>query len=89
MGASADEIVEDYMKTYENFYGVEHGSQQYDQIASGNIEKSLARAFGIESIHDADLQKCAEAYLKQIGLSDEEINVLKENLSKDYGGQGN
>lgn len=89
MGASADEIVEDYMKTYENFYGVEHGSQQYDQIASGNIEKSLARAFGIESIHDADLQKCAEAYLKQIGLSDDEINALKENLSKDYGGQGN
>ena len=43
-------------------------------------------SFRISSIRDkdADLQGCAEAYLKEIGLSGEEISALKERLSRSY-----
>ena len=81
MGATADEIVADYMLTFYNYYGVEPGTEQYDAIAHGNIEKNLAGAFGIEDIHTVDLAECAENYLRSIGLSYETITALKTNLS--------
>ena len=86
MGANADEIVKDYMVTYYNFYFIQEGDEQYDRIASGNIETTLKKAFGVSSLENTDLQACAEVYLKGIGMSAEEISSLKENLGKDWGG---
>ena len=88
MGATADEVVQDYMLTYTNFYGIEPGTEQYDQIAAGNIEATLSRAFDIQSIREdgTDLSACAEKWLEDIGMSREEITALKENLAEDYGG---
>ena len=88
MGADTDEVINDYMLTYYNFYGIDSDSPQYQQIAQSNIEASLAKAFAISSIRDADtdLSACAEAYLAGIGMSGDEITALKENLAKDYGG---
>lgn len=88
MGADMDEIVEDYMLTYFNFYGVEPGSEQYLQIAESNIKKTLALHLGIESINDenVDLAECASKYLKSLGMTEEEISSLRNNLSEDYGG---
>ena len=85
MGASADEVVADYMVTYYNYYGVQPGTEQYDAIVRSNIARSLATAFGIDSIYDADLAACAEAYMSAIGLSDEEIAALKTALGTDIG----
>lgn len=86
MGAGAEEVIEDYMLTYRNFYGIDPGSEQYEEIADKNIEANLEKTFRISSIRDkdADLQGCAEAYLKEIGLSGEEISALKERLSRSY-----
>ena len=86
MGADAEEVIEDYMLTYCNFYGIEPGSEQYEEIADKNIVANLEKTFRISSIRDkdADLQGCAEAYLKEIGLSGEEISALKERLSRSY-----
>ena len=86
MGADAEEVIEDYMLTYCNFYGIEPGSEQYEEIADKNIVANLEKTFRISSIRDkdADLQGCAEAYLKEIGLSGEEISTLKERLSRSY-----
>ncbi len=86
MGAGPEEVVRDYMHTYENFYRVEAGTEQYDRVAVSNIERSLARAFGLESIWDesADLALCAERYLKDLGLTEDEIGALKAGLSADY-----
>ena len=81
MGASLDEVVSDYMVTYFNYYGVEPGTEQYNAIAHGNIERNLAIAFGIADIHGVDLAECAENYLLSIGLSHETIAALKTNLS--------
>ena len=84
MGASADEIVSDYMVTYYNYYGVEPGTDLYTKIADANIRKILPSAFHMESLDEPDLSEKAEAYLKSIGLTDEKIEILREKLGKDY-----
>lgn len=81
MGASADEVVEDYMVTYYNYYGVEKGDERYERIAAGNIVKSLERAFGVEDIYSADLAREAEEYFAELGLTDSELDSLRANLS--------
>lgn len=81
MGATYDEVVADYMTSYENYYGVEKGSDKYNAIASSNIIKTLQTAFGVEDLSKADLAKEAEEYIKAIGLNDKEIKALKDNLN--------
>ena len=80
MGATYDEVVADYMETYENYYGVEEGTEKYAAIANSNIIKSLQKAFGVDDLSKADLADEAEEYLAAIGLSDAEILQLKINL---------
>jgi len=80
MGASAEEITADYMVTYYNYYGVQPGTEQYDVIAKANIQKSLATAFGMESIFEGDLQQAAVNYLLGIGMTEEEIASVQANL---------
>ena len=86
MGASPDEIIEDYMRTYINYYHLEKDSELYTKIANQNIRTSLQNAFGIEDLYanSDELSKYAETYLKGIGLSTEEIEALKKNLSADF-----
>ena len=84
MGASGEEVIADYMTTYCNYYGIEPASEKYDAIAEGSIMKSLAAAFGVEDIREADLAACAEEYLVSIGLSEEIIEALRDNLGRSY-----
>lgn len=84
MGASAEEVVADYMTTYYNYYGVEAGTTQYDVIASSNIEKTLATAFEIEDIHAESIDLSVEAteYMTdRLGLTADEVAAIKANLS--------
>ena len=89
MGASREEVIGDYMVTYFNFYGIKPSDAQYQMIADYNLKASLVNAFGIESFDDenTDLCVCAEKYLHECGLSDDEIVKLKERLSKDSDSQ--
>ncbi len=80
MGASADEVVADYMVTYYNYYGVKPEEDRYQIIANSNIKKSLATAFGVETIDGIDLAAAAEQYLLAIGVSAEDIAQVRENL---------
>ena len=82
MGASAEEVTADYMITFYNYYGVEAGTEQYYAIAKANIQKSLAKAFELESIEGADLAKEAEEYLLAIGVSVEDIAAAKAKLGE-------
>ena len=82
MGANAEEITQDYMTTYFNYYGVEPGTEQYEAIASSNIQKSLAAALELPSIFEGDLQAAAEAYFARIGLTEAEISAVQSNLGK-------
>lgn len=80
MGATFSEVVEDYMTTYYNYYGVERGSDKYTAIAESNIIKTLQAAFGVADLTTADLQQGAKDYMKAIGLTDGEIAALMANL---------
>ena len=84
-GASAQEVIADYMITYHNYYGVEAGTQQYELIAESNIKKILAHAFGVKDICAPDVDLAAEAisYMQtELGLSEEEIIQIWANLSE-------
>lgn len=85
MGATLDEVVADYMTTYENYYKVEVGSEQHKSIAESNILASLTTVVcGLEKdsdISEVDLSKAAEDYLLKIGMTSTEINTLKVKLS--------
>ncbi len=81
MGASAEEITADYMVTFFNYYGVQPGTEQYSIIASSNIQKTLAAAFGMESLSSGDLQESCIRYLESIGLTADEIAAVRAKLS--------
>ena len=81
MGASADEVMADYMLTYYNYFGVEPGTERYETILERNIVKTLQESFGVEDLREADLSVCAADYLRSLGLSDESIAALKLRLS--------
>ncbi len=85
MGASVDEIKEDYMTTYENFYFVKKGTKQYDKIAESNVLKSLKMISGVEKeeeLYKINLAEKTEEYLENIiGLTKEEIGKIKLLLS--------
>jgi hypothetical protein len=80
MGAGYEEVVEDYMVTYYNYYGVEEGTEKYDAIANSNIIKSLQKAFGVEDLSKADLAAEAKEYILSLGLTEEEVTNLMVNL---------
>lgn len=81
MGASPDEIVADYMRSYENFYGVKANEERWGALADANIRKTLPAALGLSSLHGGDLKKAAENYMKQIGLTDGEIALIRSKLA--------
>ena len=82
MGATADEVIADYMVTFYNYYGVKPGTEQYDVVARSNVCKTLAVAFGTEDILEADLKAAAEAYVLGLSLSAEEIAQIRTNLGE-------
>ena len=71
MGATVDEVIEDYMLSYENFYGVERGTEKYTYIS-----KTL-----LDQLDTFNLRTEVNAFLKKIGLTDDELNHLRHNLS--------
>lgn len=87
MGASYDQVVEDYMQTYINYYHLEKGSEQYIAVKNSNIDSTLRMITGSSDSTDlakADLVAAARRYMKRIGLSDAECEALRSNLAKDY-----
>lgn len=81
MGASCEEVVSDYMVTFYNYYGVSAEESRYEVIANSNIVKTLQNAFAEKDLINANLSDCAAAYMMRIGLSNSEIEAIKQNLS--------
>ena len=85
MGAEMDEIVADYMITYENYYKVVKNSEQYNKIAEANIVNAMTEVvFGMpkgSDISQVDIQEATEKYLRKIGVSKKTIAKLKKNLA--------
>ncbi|MBQ8161383.1 MAG: tyrosine-protein phosphatase [Clostridia bacterium] len=83
MGATLDEVVDDYMLTYYNYYSVEMGSEQWEAIARSNVLKILSSTFQEEELTDDILAISAEEYLESIGVSVEDIVGLKTRLEEE------
>ena len=87
MGASIDEIRDDYAKTYINYYDVQDGKHQ--EIAPAVMDtireiivRNMTASFESEDITAPTLAEAAEKYLLAIGLSADEITALKGKLGE-------
>ena len=87
MGASAQEVMADYMTTYENYYGVEPGSESYRIIAESNMKKTLEAVFDVEDFEAPDVNTAAEAQeymIRRLMLSPDEVERIKARLETGF-----
>ncbi|MBQ1963349.1 MAG: tyrosine-protein phosphatase [Clostridia bacterium] len=83
MGADLDEVIDDYMVTYYNYYGVEEGSEKYNAVVNNVLVKALETTFKVDDVSKADLAAEAEAYLiEDAGLTENEVAALKAKLGQ-------
>ena len=87
MGASYEEVMNDYAETYRCYYSVENGAQraiteQEVEAAKAVITANLKLSFGVEINANTDLAAAAADYMRSIGLSDAEIDALKARLGE-------
>ena len=81
MGATLEEVIDDYMVTYYNYYGVEEGTEKYDVIVDNNLIQTLEKNFKVGDAYTADLMAEAVEYLtEELGLSADEVHALKAKL---------
>ena len=82
MGATLDEVIDDYMETYYNYYGVEKGTEKYGAIVKNNLIKVLNTTFKVDDVYKADLAAEAAAFLMEdAGLTADEVTALKGKLT--------
>ena len=82
MGATLDEVIDDYMVTYYNYYGVEEGTEKYDAIVKNNLIKVLNTTFKVDDVYKADLAAEAAAFLiEDAGLTADEVAALRGKLT--------
>ena len=81
LGASKNELMIDFMKTYENFYKVVRGSEQYMAIIKGELQENIAsvRGFSYDTI---DVLKHPVSFLHFLDLTDEEIRKFTSILQR-------
>jgi hypothetical protein len=83
MGADLDEVIDDYMVTYYNYYGVEEGSEKYNAVVNNVLVKALETTFKVDDVSKADLAAEAEDYLiEDAGLTENEVAALKAKLGQ-------
>lgn len=83
-GASYEEIEADYMLTYDNYYGINKQSdpEKYKLIVE-NVMVPMVQIIANDTTNNVehlDLQKAAEAYLLDIGMSPDHIEKLRQKL---------
>lgn len=83
--ASAQEIVDDYMITYQNYYGItKAGMPDKYEAVKGNVDDFLYCLCGAEKgtdINTLDLKKGGEDYLRRGGLTDEQIAKIEAYIA--------
>jgi len=85
MGAMLDEIITDYLKSYNSMYN----SSIYDEVNKEDslvVMRLLSVMYNSMPINDQNLQSVTENYLHNtIRLSAVEVNLLKSKLSENSG----
>ena len=85
-GASYGEIVADYMTTYENYYGILEGSERWDVIVENVLEPMMRQFVREGDLKTADYGKAAEEWLASAGMTQAEIDALRERISRTFSG---
>lgn len=87
-GASYEEILEDYMATYDNYYGITQDShpEKYEAIRHLKFMDIISQLTTLPD--DADfggtvLKDSAEQYLRDSGMTEDEIQTLRDYLCKE------
>lgn len=85
MGGKLDEVVDDHMVSYENYFFVEKDSDRWNRLAEGTVYADLLKMTGAKdakALARVDLVKAAESYLTgTVGLSGEQVAALKGVLA--------
>ena len=81
MDAEIEDVLNDYMVTYYNFYNVNKDDKKYDIILNNNIISTLKQMLNISDLEDKNIYNNMHSYLLNIGLTDDDINIIKSNLS--------
>ncbi|MBO4230028.1 MAG: tyrosine-protein phosphatase [Clostridia bacterium] len=85
-GADYDEIVRDYMITYENYYGItqEKEPAKWAIIVKDVLDPMIAGMLGDSGadLREADLAAGAEAFLRSAGMTEEDLTLLGERLKQ-------
>ncbi len=84
-GASLDELEADYMETYDNYFGIteETNPVSYDAYLSlklGDMYRLLLQQDDISDVTGEELTQGVRDYLMSTGLSEDEVDKLKERL---------
>ena len=76
--ATYEEIVDDYMLSYKNYYGVTKETEpaKYDYIKQTNIDAMLRFITSADNVEEIDLKQATTSFLINYGMSDEQINLL-------------
>ena len=82
-GASYEEITDDYMETYYNYYGITKDDDKYDIIVKHVLDPMIYIVTGDESVNlkTADLASYAEKFLKDAGMNDKDIEDVRDRLT--------
>jgi hypothetical protein len=90
MGATAEEIQDDYAKTFSNYFTVVNGKQvalneQQIDFFKAVVLRNLKAVYhaedvNISDVNHADWASATENYLEKLGMTPEEIFALKERL---------
>lgn len=83
LGASYQEIVDDYMLTYKNYYGIDINDPRYKTLKKRNVDSMLQFLTDDDTdITKANLVPHIESYLQWGGMTEANITAFKAKLSK-------
>lgn len=85
MGASYDEVVDDYMTSAYNYYGITPEDARYEELLKQGLIQPLCTILGVSDLANADLAAKTETYLDDIGLSESNLADLKYHLGTSEG----
>ena len=81
-GASWPEVVRDYMTSFYNYFGILPGTKEYDFVVKNEITRFIAENFGINNPENANLYEAAERYIRGLGVSQADIDTLRQKLGR-------
>ena len=86
MGAELQEIIDDYMVSFYNYYGIEKETEpeRYEIVLNNNLYAMLYHVTGTnsyEALTQVDLESAVTKYLLDAGMSEDDILTLKAKLS--------